>query len=227
MTPNYYLGLDTGTDVCSVCVAEDENILAVRNSGKTFNHAAVITKYIDECLNEAGITLQALSAVFLSSGPGSFTGLRVGASTAKGLCFGAGLPLIAVDALTSLAYGCENPEANSVIVPLIDARRNDVYGAIFDHQYNILCPPTFFTLNNEYFHEYKNRKMYFCGDGSLKFESQSQLSNTTFLHNIPSATYLLTPGIAAFKKKQFENLSSFAPFYLNKANVTISKKKLV
>jgi tRNA threonylcarbamoyladenosine biosynthesis protein TsaB len=221
----YLLCIDTGTDRCSVALCDEDVVLSERNSARDFTHAAVITIYIQECLNEAGIGIGQLSAIALSSGPGSYTGLRVGASVAKGICFAKGIPLIAIDSLTSLAYGVGQYPCG-IIVPMIDARRMDVYTAVYDENFEVLKPMQKMTIDDAFLDMIKNRKAIAVGDAIDKCGSLLIEANICIGHNFSSASYLKIPAWKKYHLSQSEDLDYFSPQYLNKPNITVNKKKL-
>ena len=129
------LNIDTATEVCSVALARDGRLVAVKENGEGLNHSTLLGVYVDEVLREARLSAADLDAVAVSMGPGSYTGLRIGVSLAKGLCFGAGKPLIAVGTLNALAHAAiERTGLEALYCPMIDARRMEVYTAVFDRQ---------------------------------------------------------------------------------------------
>lgn len=133
------LNIDTSTDVCSVAIAREGNVIALKENDEGFNHSILLGVYVDDLLKENDLTANDLDAVSVSMGPGSYTGLRIGVSLAKGICFGAGKPLIAVSTLEALANAVarrENEEA--FYCPMIDARRMEVYTAVYDREGNVV-----------------------------------------------------------------------------------------
>jgi tRNA threonylcarbamoyladenosine biosynthesis protein TsaB len=222
------LGIDTSTDVCSVAIFDEDKILAHRDSKRDFSHAAMLHNFIESCVKEAGINYNQLVAIAVASGPGSYTGLRVGASTAKGLCYGLDLPLIAIDTMTSLAYSAENLEmdSNTLIVPMLDARREEVYTAIFDHKFNMLQTIQKMVIDQAFFEMHENHQLLLCGNGVEKFLGKYDTKRCSFIGKDSSASFLFRPAVQAFLDEKFENIDDFSPFYLNNPNITASKKNI-
>jgi tRNA threonylcarbamoyladenosine biosynthesis protein TsaB len=222
----HLLCIDTGTDVCSIAIGNDLGLIAQRNSLRDFTHASVITIYIQECLDELNLSIKDINAVILASGPGSYTGLRVGSSVAKGICFACDIPLIAVDSLTSLAFHDMNLAQGTTIVPIIDARRMDVYTAFYDDSRNMIHEMMKIEMTSAFIDSLNFEKILFCGDGVSKcmhlFDERHSIGA-----QFSSAQNLLKPGLFSYNLKKFENLDYFSPQYLNKPNITISKKKLI
>ncbi len=218
--------IDTSTDICSVAIGNENGILGERNSPKDFSHSEVVTIFISDCLHLSNLKLNDIDAVAIASGPGSYTGLRISASVAKGICFGNDIPLIAIDSLTSLAYSA-TPEAGELIIPFIDARRMDVYTATYDSDYQVVSEMEKQQVNEQFIEKLKGQKINFCGDGVEKCTTLFSELTYKFGVKTPSATYLLKPAIDKFLSKNFENLDYFSPQYLNKPNITTSKKSLI
>lgn len=231
------LNIETSTMICSVSVSKDGEVLAARESNEEKSHAKKLTLFIEEIIDELNITFDAIDAVAISKGPGSYTGLRIGVSTAKGICYAKDKPLIAVNTLQSMAYGLIHSDAiknhleykeKLLIVPMIDARRMEVYSA-------------FFNINGEFEREVKaeiideqsyqellsNRKMIFFGDGSEKIKEVVKHENALFIDDInPSAKYMAKLSEAAFNKQDFEDVAYFEPFYLKDFIATVPKKNI-
>ncbi|MEO8087767.1 MAG: tRNA (adenosine(37)-N6)-threonylcarbamoyltransferase complex dimerization subunit type 1 TsaB [Bacteroidota bacterium] len=220
----YILCLETSTTVCSVALARDGRLLALREINAGYSHSENITKFIGEVCSEGNIELKNLDAIAVSKGPGSYTGLRIGVSTAKGLCYALDKPLIAVETLKSLAGCCLHSNVlvhGSLLVPMLDARRMEVYAAVFDSTLKEISPvePVIVTENS--FHEIlRNQKAVFFGDGSAKckplFENNP---NVSFVDVTISATGMISLAEEKFAKKEFEDVSLFEPFYLKEAMV--------
>ncbi|MCP3928970.1 MAG: tRNA (adenosine(37)-N6)-threonylcarbamoyltransferase complex dimerization subunit type 1 TsaB, partial [Bacteroidetes bacterium] len=135
----FFLNIETSTEICSICISEDETILALKDADDPYVHAGSITLLIQDCLKQAGITLEQLSAVSVSSGPGSYTALRIGTSTAKGICYALDKPLISIDTLQALAFASAQKISGEWIhCPMIDARRMEVYTAMYDSKGNAI-----------------------------------------------------------------------------------------
>ncbi len=210
------LCLETATTNCSVTVEQDGNLLAIREDGnKQYSHAEKLHLFIDEVLKEAGLKPKDLNAVALSTGPGSYTGLRIGAAAAKGLCFSLDIPLISVSTLNSLSRQLNVPE-NSLVVPMLDARRMEVYSAVFDASGKQIRETRAEILDEHSFQNYLNSgKVHFIGDGVEKFQPIIRHPNAIFiLGKYPSAKEMLLQAEEKFNNKEFEDIAYFEPFYL-------------
>lgn len=214
------LCLETATGVCSVLVARGEEILAERTSSGEREHAAMLVVFIEDVLMSAGVKANELDGVVVSKGPGSYTGLRIGVATAKGICYTLNKKLIAIDTPLSMAsgYSMEHPELpeDAVLIPMIDARRMEVYGAALDKTLNYLEPIRAEILTPDSFIQNPARPHFIFGDAAAKsmevFKCQSFVNvDTTF--NL-SARGLLNPGLLAWSKDQFEDIAYFEPYYL-------------
>jgi tRNA threonylcarbamoyladenosine biosynthesis protein TsaB len=217
------LGLDTGTDICSVSLFDEAEVLYTIDSQRDFSHASLINVYIQRCLDECGFKIAQLDAIAIASGPGSYTGLRVGASTAKGLCYGADLPLIAIDSITALAHGATYTYDVQKVIPMIDARREEVYTAVFDNTYSMMTPISKVVVNQAFFDEHKDTPYLLCGNGVEKFIGRFTMENATILHSDTSAAFLHRPATIKYSSNQFEALDTYSPFYLNDPNITTAK----
>jgi tRNA threonylcarbamoyladenosine biosynthesis protein TsaB len=223
------LGLDTTTDVCSVAIFDQTSVIVKKNSERDFSHASLLNSFIEESLSTAGLSLNQLDAIAIATGPGSYTGLRVGASTAKGFCFGLDIPLIGIDALTSLANGVseDNRTNNNIrIAPMIDARREEVYTATFDSDCNRLTEISKMVINQDFFDSFSDFDLLLCGNGYEKFLNTLETRRCTFLAKDADASNLWRPSIYAFDHQIFEKLDLFSPFYLSNPNITASKKNI-
>ena len=229
-----FLLIETSTDACSVALAEGDRIIASDFIQEFKAHAKRLVPMIEALLQKTDTTLDQCCAVSVSEGPGSYTGLRVGVSSAKGICYGAGIPLLGVSTLDVLAQmGMENITcSNAVIVPMLDARRMEVYCAqynakgerISDVKAEILDENSF----GELFQEYD--QVIFVGDGSGKFHSclnESKLEKATIVECRPDARYMLTPTLDMWNKKEFKDIAYFEPFYLKDFVAGVSKKSLI
>ena len=217
------LCIETATSVCSVALCRGEKILAFRETNLGFSHAEKLTVFISEVLKEAEVNLSDIEAVAVSSGPGSYTGLRIGVSVAKGLCFAADKPLISISTLEAMASGAlrHNVSFNSdaLLCPMIDARRMEVYCALFDSQIKSIQPIAAKIVTPDLYSEIdKYQQIYFFGDGAEKCKSVLN-SPFIFLPDIfPSARYIAELANKKFQAREFENLAMFEPFYLKKYN---------
>ena len=240
--------IETSTALCSTALAEDGTITSYRESSAPKAHASLTAVFVQEMLAERGLTLADCDAVCVSMGPGSYTGLRVGVSTAKGLCFGSGKPLLAVgtlDTLVAQAAG-EADAAGGVgqyhyIIPMIDARRMEVYTAVFEptgasatandsegslpyRQITETAPVI--VDENSFAKELEEGPVLFIGDGAGKCADVLKHPNANFCQCHPKASAMLSPALEAFRKGDFKDVAYFEPFYLKEFVATVSKKKL-
>ena len=218
--------IETSTALCSVALAEDGAITAYRESSAAKAHASLTAVFVQEVLQERGIKLEDCDAVCVSMGPGSYTGLRVGVSTAKGLCFGSGKPLIAVGTLDTLVAQTETPTDFKYIVPMIDARRMEVYAAVFENDKQISATAPAIIDENSFVEHLEQGPVLFIGDGAGKCADVIKHPNAHFCQCHPKASSMLAPAMKAYKEKRFEDVAYFEPFYLKEFVATVSKKKL-
>ena len=220
--------IETSTSVLSVALARDGAVVHERICREPRMQASLTAPLVKEVLEEAGLRMAHCDAVCVSSGPGSYTGLRVGVSTAKGLCFGASKPLLAIGTLDILVAGVmAGPDRPSFIVPMIDARRMEVYTAIYNAEGERLTPVEAKIIGPESFAEYLDRgEVLFVGDGALKCKEAIGHPNARFLEAYPLARDMAKLAQKAFDEGKFENLAYFEPFYLKDFVATVSKKKL-
>jgi tRNA threonylcarbamoyladenosine biosynthesis protein TsaB len=208
------LYIETSYEVCSVCLAKGEELLGIKETMEPNSHAAKIAVFTDELLKQLNLSVKNLQAVCISAGPGSFTGLRIGASFAKGICYAADIPLLAVSTLMSMANGMKQTllEGNHVFCPMIDARRMEVYTAAFDAQLNVLLPEQPMVLNSNSFSELCLKKTIFFGSGAKKLKSIRPEINEVFY--VSSASHLIQPALQLFRKNEFADLAYFEPNYI-------------
>ena len=219
--------IETSTALCSAALAENGAITAYKESSAPKAHASLTAVFIQDMLAERGITLADCDAVCVSKGPGSYTGLRVGVSTAKGLCFGSQKPLLAVGTLDTLVTQAAEEAADvKFIIPMIDARRMEVYTAVFENGQQITeTAPAIIDENS--FAEYLEQGVcLFIGDGAGKCADVIKHPNARFTQCWPKASAMLSPAQQAYKEKRFEDVAYFEPFYLKEFVATVSKKKL-
>jgi len=231
------LNIETATEVCSAALSQNGKLLSVRESASGYTHSENITVFIDEVVKEAGIALKDLDAVTVSKGPGSYTGLRIGVSTAKGLCFALDKPLLAVNTLLSLANNFLTSnlsrglgtQTSNLLCPMLDARRMEVYCAVYDRELNEVEPTAAIIIENNSFEKIlKSNKVYFFGSGAIKCKPVLQHPNAIFVENIyPSATSMISLSEKLFGEKKFEDAAYFEPFYLKDfvAGKTLSHPK--
>lgn len=220
------LNIETATKNCSVSLAENGKVIAIKelNDGN-YSHAEKLHVFIDQVMTISNKSLSELDAVAVSKGPGSYTGLRIGVSSVKGLCYALNIPLISVDTLESLSKQVENQEG--FIIPMLDARRMEVYSAIFDTTHHQKREIKAEVLDANSFKEYLDKnKVHFIGDGVGKTKEIINHSNAFFIDDkLPSANEMAELSFAKFQKKIFENTAYFEPFYLKDFVVTTSTKK--
>ena len=214
------LSIETSTRVCSVAISMNENVVVVKETHVSNSHAELITLLCQQALLEAGLEFSGLDAVAVSQGPGSYTGLRIGVSTAKGLCYGLDIPLIAVSTLEAMALGMitttPHPE-NAVFCPMIDARRMEVYNAVFSSHLKLINPVEATVVDEDSFGNFlANHPVYFGGDGAAKCaQVLAHHGHARFLSDFnPSARWVATLSERHFKDSVFTDIAYFEPYYL-------------
>jgi tRNA threonylcarbamoyladenosine biosynthesis protein TsaB len=213
---NYILHLETATKVCSVALSNNGIVVSFKESfSDGYIHSEALTLFIQDVLQEARLELAQLSAVSVSAGPGSYTGLRIGLSTAKGLCFALNIPLIAVDTLCALKNLI--PAGDIPIIPMLDARRMEVYAQVFDAEGKTLQELDAIVLNEDSFLNFE--PFIVLGDGAAKCKEMWRHRTITWKENVLcSAKGQASIAYEKFQKKEFENLAYFSPIYLKDAN---------
>jgi tRNA threonylcarbamoyladenosine biosynthesis protein TsaB len=223
-----HLLVESATRVCSVALSHQGQIVAWRTEDQDgYTHAERLHVLVQQVLDEVGCAFNQLSAIGVSMGPGSYTGLRIGLSAAKGWCYALQIPLIGIDTLHAMATGfmVENPEASGLICPMIDARRMEVYMAFFENTGARQCPDAALVLQPESFHrELHQGPVHFMGDGSPKFQELCTHVNAHFHDLLPDARWMARPVEQAYSAGRFLNLAYAEPLYLKEANVTVQKK---
>ena len=216
------LNIDTAVETASVSLAENGMLLRFRGNDNQKDHAAWIHAAIREMMKEAGHSLQELSAVAVSNGPGSYTGLRVSLSTAKGLCYALKIPLIPISTLELMAVAAINQSSKSLLesidllCPMIDARRMEVYIAVYDLKLKEIMKPQALVLNGDIFgHLLDKSRVLFFGNGSYKFKDKLLHTGAVFADHIhPAATDLSTLSYDYFKDNKFSELAYSEPLYI-------------
>jgi len=220
------LNIETATKNCSVSIANNGVIKAIKelNNGN-YSHAEVLHSFIVAVLKEASINLNQIDAVAVSKGPGSYTGLRIGVSAAKGLSFSLHKPLISVDTLTSLSHSISINEG--LIVPMLDARRMEVYSAIFNHNNEQIREIKAEIIDTTSFADYlQTNTMYFLGDGAQKCKEVISHKNAVFVDDkFPSAREMAKLSFHKYELNDVEDVAYFEPFYLKDFIVVPEKKK--
>lgn len=224
--------IETSTSLCSTALVEDGKVVCERISDEPRAHASKTALFVSEMLSEKGLKVSDCDAVAVSKGPGSYTGLRVGVSTAKGLCFGAGIPMISVGTLDTLVWqaldGNMLPEGCHYIIPMIDARRMEVYTGIFTPDGKQISPTVAQIIDADSFKDQlAEGPVLFIGDGADKCKDTLTSPNARFIQCCPKAASMMHPALEALEAKQFENVAYFEPFYLKEFITTVSKKKII
>jgi tRNA threonylcarbamoyladenosine biosynthesis protein TsaB len=214
---SYILSIETALETCGVAVGKEGEVLSVREKTGDNVHATQLTILIDEVLKETGISMKDLNAISLSQGPGSYTGLRIGSSAAKGICYALNIPLIAVDTLLIMSKTALAKGAEGLLCPMIDARRMEVYYAIYDKELNLISETEPEVVTEVFLEDILDKKpVTFFGNGMPKCrELLSHHKNAHFLDEIrPSAAEQLGLAFEKFHNKEFQDIIRFEPFYL-------------
>lgn len=221
----YLLHIETATKVCSVALSNNGQLIAFKDTDESdYVHGEVLTLFIESVLKDAGINPKDLAAVSVTSGPGSYTGLRIGVSTAKGLCYALGIPLISVNALLNLALIAKEKYPSQSICSMIDARRMEVFSCIYDGQLAELKSISADVIDADSYFDFE--PFIAIGEGAAKMESLWQDRGINFDSSIKSsAVGHVAVAFEKFTKKEFEDLAYFEPFYL-KDFVSTQKKSL-
>jgi len=221
---SYILNIETATKNCSVAITKDGiTLLCKEMAEEGYSHAEKLHVFIEEVLKECGLAFNDLSAVAVSQGPGSYTGLRIGVSAAKGLSFALDIPLIAIDTLAALASQVKN--VDGFIIPMIDARRMEVYSAIFNSNLKKVREVKAEILTSESFSDI-NEKLYFIGDCAMKAKTVLTQENHIFLDEIiyPSANEMSALSFDKFQKNDTVDVAYFEPYYLKDFMITTAAK---
>ncbi len=237
--------IETSTALCSTALAEDGKIVSYLESGTPRSQASLTAPFVKQMLDARGLAVRDCDAVCVSKGPGSYTGLRVGVSTAKGLCFGAGIPLLAVGTLDTLVYQAAGegllPEGCRYVVPMVDARRMEVYTAVFTpdgRQLSETRPQVIESLSQplagtsgfpagaSFADLLAEGPVLFIGDGAGKCSEVLAHPDAHFAQCCPKASAMLRPAFEAFEAGRFEDTAYFEPFYLKDFIATVPRRKL-
>lgn len=232
------LSIETGTDICSVALSNDGELMALRESSEDRDHAKKVALFVDELLKETGVQPADLDAIAVGKGPGSYTGLRIGVSFAKGMCYALNIPLIAIGSLDALVQVAredydagiidveEGDWNSSSLCPMVDARRMEVYTQIFDTNGTPHTDVSAEIISEESFSDIRtNGKLIIFGNGAEK--CCEVLPDAIYVSVTPSARGIVTLAEQAFRNNQFEDIAYFEPFYLKDFIVIPSKKKLL
>jgi tRNA threonylcarbamoyladenosine biosynthesis protein TsaB len=226
----YILCIETSTKICSVALFNDSRLIDSEEQGGEYSHAENLAVFIDRLLKRQEINYSDLSAVTVTKGPGSYTGLRIGVSLAKGIAYGASIPLIAIDSLKSMAWGAiqKSMDNEAFYCPMIDARRMEVFAAVYDSKLQLIRAIDADIVEPDSYRKFLDqKKVYFFGDGAEKCQTTIQHSNAKFMDQIASAKNMGVLAFEAFQKQDFEDVAYFEPFYLKEFVALKSKKKLI
>jgi len=225
----YLLYLETSTKLCSVALSKEDKLIASRRSlEEGYTHAENLHRFIDECLKEAGIKPTDLKAIVVSKGPGSYTGLRIGVSAAKGLAYALDIPLISLESLEVIAAAAQqsNPDFD-LYLPMIDARRMEVYTAAYSPKLEIVAGINALVVDEDDFEDYSGKRVAYFGDGAEKCREILDAKAWSFIPGIDAdARYMLSAGLNKYNSQEFENTAYFEPFYL-KEFIAGKPKKLL
>lgn len=228
------LNIETSTSVCSVAIAKEGKVLAYRVSPGERSHATLLTPYIEEVLESSGISVEDLDGIAVCKGPGSYTGLRIGISTAKGMAYALNKPLIAIGTLICMVNGlkAELPyllnDKNTLLCPMLDARRMEVYLALYDNELKTELEVRAEIINEHSFQNFlRDRKIVFFGDGMEKCRNVIRHENAVFVENFnPLASYLSEISYSYYLNNKFVDIAYFEPFYLKDFIATTPKNFL-
>ena len=212
----YILNIETSTKACSVALHKNGDLIACREDVTTnFSHSEKLLKFISKLFSDTKLSISDLEAIAVSMGPGSYTGLRIGVSTAKGLCYGLDIPLISISTLKAMSFGMALEIKTDLYCPMIDARRMEVYSAFFDINNTEVRKIQADIIDENSYKLELEKKVVFFGDGSEKIKEKIKHENAMFISNIhPSAKNMGLLSYQKFNKSLFEDLAYFEPFYL-------------
>jgi tRNA threonylcarbamoyladenosine biosynthesis protein TsaB len=224
------LNIDTSTDVCSVALTCEGEVLEHREEYEGQNHAKVLSAFIKDMLDYATPRGIKLDAVAVTTGPGSYTGLRIGLSEAKGLCFGLNIPLIGISTLELLTVTVlfkEFWDDNVLFVPMIDARRKEVFTGVYDNAFNKIMQPQPLILEEDSFAQFNDKQLVFMGNGSDKAADIIKHPNARFIKRIrPEAVLMMALSERAFRNNDFIDIAYSTPEYLKEFQATTPKKNV-
>ena len=220
------LAIETTTKNCSVALFENSNLISYKEKNSNeYSHAELLTFFIEEVVKKSTITLKEVDAIILSKGPGSYTGLRIGTSTAKGLCYSLDIPLISVSTLRSMALLISKKQDYKFYCPMIDARRMEVFASIYDKSNNEVREIRADIVDQYTYAQFLKEKVLFFGDGALKCKLIINSPNAHFLDGVfPSAKNIGVLGFEKFSNKNFEDVVYFEPYYLKDFVAGVQKR---
>ncbi len=223
-----FLSIESGTHVCSIGLSQGGKTFASRDSVVGRDHAKLVALFADQLMRENDVQAKDLEAVAVSEGPGSYTGLRIGVSFAKGLCYGLSIPLIGVSSLQALAQNAlvqiEGADEKTILCPMIDARRMEVYTQLFDAELNPLSEPEAMVIDESSFADLRaeGKRLILFGDGAAKVH---EVIGGELIDVQPSAEAVGALAYDKYLRQEFADVAYFEPFYLKEATVTVSKRK--
>jgi tRNA threonylcarbamoyladenosine biosynthesis protein TsaB len=221
---SYLLHIDTSSNTASICLSDNEKIVELAFNESRNDHATWLHPAINDLLKKNGLTVGDLDAIAVSIGPGSYTGLRVSLSAAKGFCYALGIPLITVNTLKMIAHSVK-AEAEEYICPLIDARRMEVFTALYDKNIVEINPPSALILDANSFSELLAlNKILFCGNGSPKLKAVLNHSNASFSTAIANASHIAELSYVKFRNRDFADVSYTEPLYIKEFYSPAEKK---
>jgi tRNA threonylcarbamoyladenosine biosynthesis protein TsaB len=217
--------LETATKNCSVAINKDGSLLAYKEEvSENYSHSEQLIPFIQSVLIDQQLELSDLDAIAVSKGPGSYTGLRIGVSTAKGLCYSLGIPLLAHSTLEAMAKGMAEKIPGKVYCPMIDARRMEVYAALFKEEKQLTNIEACIVDENSFFEDLAENEILFFGDGADKCQQLITHKNASFISDVyPSAKDMVALSESAFQHKSFEDVAYFEPFYLKDFVASVKK----
>ena len=230
------LCLETATSICSVALCSDSGVRSLRESHENKSHASSLTLFIEDLLKEQNLTVKDLEAIAVSKGPGSYTGLRIGVSVAKGMAYAASIPLIGIETTLSMVNGItgkgENKipaGSNTLYCPMLDARRMEVYYAVYTSTGKIIKGIAAEIMDENSFNDIPvNFRIIFFGEGAAKCKNLIKRKNSFFADEfIMSASHMYKPAYEAFNHKRFEDVAYFEPLYLKDFITTVQKKNIL
>ncbi len=228
--------IETATNLCSVALFDRKGLITLKESNDIKSHASMLTVFIGEILEQAGVRALDLEAVAVSKGPGSYTGLRIGVSVAKGIAYAASIPLIGIETTFPMFIGMSermkkegDPIKDIIYCPMLDARRMEVYYALYDSDGRVIKDISAEIINEDSFTSLpESHRIIFFGDGALKCKDILKRPNIAFVDDFTmSASYMRIPALEALEAKHFEDLAYFEPFYLKDFIATTRRKNIL
>lgn len=224
------LNIETSSKICSVALSEEGAVWYSRESDKEMDHSTKLAPFVEDCIRELEARGRNLEAVAVSIGPGSYTGLRIGLSLAKGLCFGRSLPLIGIPTLELLTvkamFSCRDIEGDELYIPMIDARRMEVYTAVYNGRLELKMEPSAVILDENTYSEFQGKPLIMVGDGVEKARKVLKVEAKAWLDVMPKATDMTALSEKYLREGRFMDIAYSTPFYLKSFQATVPKKKI-